>query len=186
LRHTELRKRSLERIYMFTQRIHTHLIQRGIDLGFLTGACVGAGYGALIPLPIVVPALVRTYDLETLASVLLVTFYVVLIDICLGGLIGSLAGIIFGLVNGVAIGALTVTHYVPPRDPREYYWSVCLMSLLVTSLCCFLGTLALGRIPHEQIDLVIFGIPLLLTLPCAWFAGARLAHSYLIGEAEAV
>jgi hypothetical protein len=162
-----------------SKSIVKQIIHRGTEGGLRAGAMVGVGYGIVAPIMITLPALVQPRHLDAFTSAIVTSLFAVLIGLMLGGMIGSLAGVIFGILNGIAVGLLTATFYVPMRDPSEYCWSVRLMSILVTIGCSFVVTLVLGRIPRAEIDLVLVGIPLLLTLPCAWLVSSRLARWYL-------
>jgi MFS family permease len=162
------------------------MVQRGVEGGLLVGAAVGAGYGVVVPLLMMLPSLIQPRHLDAFISATVISCYAVLLGLVVGGTIGGLAGVIFGILNGGAIGLLTVTLYVPIRDLSEYCWSVRLMSVLVTIGCSFVVMFVLMRISGEEIDLVFVGIPLLLTLPCAWLVSSRLARWYLARPDEAV
>ncbi|HEY0605848.1 MAG TPA: hypothetical protein VGD58_23195 [Herpetosiphonaceae bacterium] len=164
---------------MIARRIVKRITSRAMAVGCLTGAALGAGYGMLLPLVFVAPMLVQAETPRILELAVIFGLYGSLIGLVVGGITGDLAGLALGMSSGLAVGLLTIAHYTPMHDPHEYCWSVRLTSVLITLLCILLVPLVLGRIPRQDSDLFFVGIPLLLTLPCAWRAGARLADWYL-------
>lgn len=165
---------------MHRSYIFTLLVQRSSERGFFTGVAVGAGYGVALPfvislLSVFTPGLGQG-DLDFGVAVILLG---VPIGLVVGGIVGMLAGATLGLVNGVAVGLLTTALYTPMHDADEYRWSVPLLCVFTTLAVIFAPTALLGRILTEGRGLVYGGIPLLLTLPCAWVSGARLAQWYL-------
>lgn len=162
---------------MGTRRIVEQITSQATQVGCLTGAALGAAYGVLLPLGFALASFFQTGNLGN-GEIVLMTFGC-LIGIFIGGIVGGVAGLILGLSNGLAIGWLTIACYTPMHHPQQYRWSVRLTSVLVTLLCILLASLALGRVPSEDFERYFVGLPLLLTLPCGWLAGWRLANWYL-------
>lgn len=161
------------------------LVRHGTAAGLRAGAGLGAAYGIIASIVLMFPSL-QPRPFNNFVSTTFAFLGIVFIGFCVGAIIGSLAGVIFGMLNGGAVGLLTVTLYSPMRDPSEYCWSVRLLSVPITIGCGFVVTFVLGRVPVEELDLIFVGIPLLLTLPCAWMCSSRLAQWYLThtGEVE--
>lgn len=165
---------------MDRQRMMIQVVQHGTQAGLLTGAKVGAGYGVAVPLAVLLLTLLQAPTLDSLPSGIVVLLYTTIIGLVVGLVVGSAAGLLLGILNGVAAALLTVTLYSPMHDPDQYHWSVRLVSVLVTLLAIGTATIVSGYLPYGNlVGLVLVGIPLLLTLPCAWLSSSHLARWYL-------
>lgn len=159
---------------MGTRRIVEQITSQATQVGCLTGAALGAAYGVLLPVGFGLASFFQTRSLGN-GDIVFMTFGC-LIGIFIGGIVGGVAGLILGLSNGLAIAWFTIACYTPMHHPQQYRWSVCLTSVLITLLGILLASLALGRVPSQGLERYFVGLPLLLTLPCAWSAGSHLAN----------
>lgn len=164
---------------MIARRIVKLLTFRAMEAGIFIGVVLGAGYGVLLPLILIVSSLFDPGGMDSWDYVIIFLIYGCSIGLFVGAIVGGLAGLALGMSSGLAVGLLTIARYTPIADPHAYRWSVRLVSISITLLGILLVLLVLGRIPRQDSDLFFVGIPLLLTLPCAWRAGARLANWYL-------